>query len=202
MDRSMTRSGSMQTVGLGLLGMLGGVVLLAAYAVDIPGGWNPLRIVLFNIGAIAVVIGVHRRQAHIAPRLALVAAVSAILANATHAVMVVIAVDRPSPFSGDFGFAWFVVALVMWLSDGLFGVVTLRLGAMWRWGALALAVGSPLAVLGMGRLGLTSPADPTIFGPLALTGVALNGLGWILLGLELVALGAGRRRAGLSQAET
>jgi hypothetical protein len=38
----------------------------------------------------------------------------------------------------------------------------------------------------MGRFELTSPANPTIFGPIALIGVALNGVGWVLLGLDLV----------------
>jgi len=189
----MVRSGSIQTVGLGLLGILGGSLLVAAFAVEIPGVWNPLRLVLFNIGAIAVVIGVHLRQDHVGPRFALMAAALAIGTNALHAVMVVLAVDRPSPSSGDFGFVWFGVALSMWLADGLFGVVSLRLGSMWRWGAVALAIGSPLAVLGMGRLDLTTPDAPTIFGPLALTGVALNGLGWILLGLALVIRGADRQ---------
>jgi hypothetical protein len=59
----------------------------------------------------------------------------------------------------------------------------LHLGVVWRWAALALAIGSLLAILGMDRLELTSPSNPTIFGPLALTGVALNGIAWILLGL-------------------
>ena len=44
--------------------MVGGSVLLAAFVIDIPGGWNPVRLVLFNVGAIAVVIGVDRRHAH------------------------------------------------------------------------------------------------------------------------------------------
>ena len=74
----------------------------------------------------------------------------------------------------------------MWLSDGLLGLAILRAGGLTRWGAAALALGSPLAVLGMGRFELTSPANPTIFGPIALIGVALNGVGWVLLGLDLV----------------
>ena len=67
-----------------------------------------------------------------------------------------------------------------------FGLVTLRLGVI-----VALAVPSPLRSDRLSRCSgwvdsrLTSPDDPTIFGPLALAGVALNGVGWILLGLEL-----------------
>jgi len=67
-----------------------------------------------------------------------------------------------------------------------------RLGVVSRWAALVLAIGSVLAVLGIDRLALTSPSNPTVFGALALTGVALTGIGWILLGLDL----AIRSRAG------
>jgi len=38
----------------------------------------------------------------------------------------------------------------------------------------------------MDRLELTSQANPTIFTPIAVTGIALNGAAWILLGLEIV----------------
>jgi hypothetical protein len=54
-----------------------------------------------------------------------------------------------------------------------------------RLGAAALAVGSLLAILGMDRLELTTSDNPTIFLPLSLTGIALNGVGWIVLGLWL-----------------
>jgi hypothetical protein len=43
-----------------------------------------------------------------------------------------------------------------------------------------------LAITGMDRLELTSQANPTIFTPIAVTGIALNGAAWILLGLEIV----------------
>ena len=60
-------------------------------------------------------------------------------------------------------------------------------GAVTRWGALRprRRIGS-LAILGIDQLELTSEANPTIFGPIALIGVALNGVAWILLGLDLV----------------
>jgi hypothetical protein len=57
-------------------------------------------------------------------------------------------------------------------------------------GALALAIGSLLAVTGMDRLEWTTRDNPTIFLPLSLAGIALNGLGWILLGIDV----ATRRR--------
>lgn len=171
---------------LGLAGILGGVVLLAVFVADIPPELNPIRLVLYNAGAMAIVVGVHRRQAAAAPRLALAAAVPALLANAWYLVMVVLAAGREPPFAGDFGLGMFWAAVVMWWADAWFGLVTGRLRVVGRLGGFVLAVGSVLAFTGIDRLGLTSPANPTIFGPLALTGIALNGVGWVLLGVELL----------------
>jgi hypothetical protein len=85
---------------------------------------------------------------------------------------------------------YFWAGRAWWLADALFGFVALRLGG-WAWlGAAALAVGSLLAILGMDRLELTTRDNPTIFLPLSLTGIALNGVGWIVLGLWLA---VGRR---------
>ena len=185
MARQLAASSSPATLALAVIGILGGAVLLAAFVVDIPSDLNTLRLVLFNAGAIAIVVGVHRRQAATAPLLALLGAVPALVANAWYLAMTILAIGRPEPFAGDLGLVYFLAGVAMWLADAAFGLVTLRLGVVRRWGALALAVGSVVAVTGIDRLGLTSGANPTIFGPLALAGVALNGIGWILLGLDL-----------------
>ena len=174
---------------LGMAGLLGGAVLLAAFVIDIAPGLNDLRLVLFNVGAMAVVIGVHRRQASAAPGLALLGAVPAFLANAWYVAMVLLAIGRPNPFGGDFGVVYFAAGVALWLTDAWFGFVTLRLGSVTRWGAFALAIGSILALTGIDRLELTSPGNPTIFGPLSLVGIALNGIGWILLGLDVATHG-------------
>ena len=170
---------------LGAAGILGGVVLLAAFVIDIPPAVNDVRLVAFSLGAIAVVVGLYRRQVATSGSLFRVVSVSAVVANAWHLSMIVLSIGRASPFAGDFGLVFFYAALAMWLADAAFGAVALWSGVASRWGTLALAIGSVLAIAGMGRLGLTSPTDPTIFEPLALTGVALNGVGWILLGLDL-----------------
>ena len=184
---SLATSPSTSSRVLGLVGVLGGVVLLAAFVVDIAPDLNALRLVLFNAGAMAIVVAVHRRQASAAPRLALLAAVPAFVANAWYLVMVLLAVGRPQPPLGDsdFRLVWFFAGAAMWLTDAAFGLVTLRLGVVARWAALALAIGSVLAFTGMDRLELTSPGNPTIFGPLSLVGIALNGIGWIVLGLDV-----------------
>jgi hypothetical protein len=169
---------------LGALGILGGAVLLAAFVVPIPGPVNTLRLCLLILGAIAVVIAVQRRRAPAGSQLALAVAAATVLANAAYLLMVVLSVGRPMPPEPDpdFRLVMFYAGLAMWLTDSAFGFVSLRLGAIPRWGALALAVGSLLAILGMSHLELTSPTNPTVFGQLALAGVAVNRIGWILLG--------------------
>jgi hypothetical protein len=184
---SLATSPSTSSRVLGLVGVLGGAVLLAAFVVDIAPDLNVFRLVLFNAGAMAIVLAVHRRQAWAGPRLALLAAVPAFLANAWYLGMVLLAVGRPQPplEDSDFRLVWFFAGVAMWLTDAAFGLVSLRLGVVTRWGALALTIGSVLAITGIDRLGLTSTANPTIFGSLSLAGVVLNGIGWILLGLDV-----------------
>jgi hypothetical protein len=92
----------------------------------------------------------------------------------------------------------------MWLSDAAFGAVLasrrdLTAGLGGRLGAVALAVGSLLAIIGMDRFGLVSADRDSIFKTLALAGILLNGLAWIVLGLD-VALG--RRALPLSTTTT
>jgi len=194
---SLATSPSTSSRVLGLVGVLGGAVLLAAFVVDIAPDLNVLRLVLFNAGAMAIVLAVNRRQASAAPAAALLVAVPTFVANAWYLSMVFLSIGRPQPPLGDsdFRLVWFFAGAAMWLTDAAFGLVTLRLGVVARWAALALAIGSVLAFTGMDRLGLTSPSDPTIFGPLSLAGIALNGIGWIVLGLDV----AIRRRPSETQ---
>ena len=98
-------------------------------------------------------------------RLALAGTVPLIVANGWYIAWILLAVGRERPFAGDFGLVGFWAGLAFWLADAWFGLVALRLGVLWRWAALALVVGSLLAILGMDRLGLTSAANPTIFSP-------------------------------------
>ena len=179
---SLTISPSNSSRVLGLVGILGGAIgfagFVGAFPWDSPEAVN-LRIILGNVGAIAIVIAVHRRQASVAPVLALLAAVPALLANGWYIVWLVL-----SP-SGHFGLIGFFAGIALWLTGAAFGLVTLRLGVVTRWGALAVAIGSVLAVTGIDRLGLTSSGNPTIFGPLSLGGLILTGLGWILLGIDV-----------------
>ncbi len=192
MARSLASAPPIQAPALGAAGVIGGVVLLAAFLIDIPPDLNTVRLILFDLGSIAIVLAVHRRQAPIAPALALSGAVPAVLANAWYLVMVVLMIGRPDPvFGGAFGLVAFWAALAVWIGDAWFGLVTFRLGAVTRLGATAVALGATLAITGIDRLGLTSEAAPTIFGPLSQIGIVTMGIGWILLGLDI----AFRRRA-------
>lgn len=193
MTSSLAAAPSLPNRSRGAAGVLGGVVLLAAFVVAIPVEVNTLRLVLFNLGAIAVVTAVQRRPAAMGSRPVFFVASAAVLANAWYLVMVVQSVGRPIPPAPDpdFRLVMLYAGLAMWLTDAAFGSMSLRLGLVTRWGALALTVGSLLAILGMSHLELTSPANPTAFGPLSLFGIALNGLGWVLLGLDIALRGRG-----------
>ncbi len=180
---------------LGLLGILGGLILVAAFVPDL--SWSreafDLRLVVFGVGAIAIALVVHRLQRSRAPRASLIAASAVLIANAWYLVMVIASIDRPQPPIGDpeFRLVGFYAGVAMWWADAAFGAVALRLGVVSRWGALALALGSVLAFLGMDRLELVRGDMAWLFTPVALFGIALNGLGWILLGIDV----AFRRRA-------
>ena len=175
---------------LGILGIAGGGVLLLGFLPPaIP--WTPdlfnVRLVVYGIGAVAVVVGVHRRQVSAAPALVWSATIPAVVAHTVYTVLILGAVSPPGEIGpGSFGPWLFAAGLAMWLADAWFGIVTARLAVVERWGGMALAVGSPLALLGIDRLGLVDGPAAGLVGPLALTGVFLNGLGWLLLGVALV----------------
>lgn len=195
MAHSLTTSPPISSRVLGLFGILGGLILIVVFlGVPFPGGLNVVRLTVFNLGAMAIVIGVHRRQASAAPLLAWSVAIPAFLGNAAFLVMTNL---YTHPASGPtMGLVYDIAAVVMWLGDAAFGLVALRLGMVTRWGALALAVGSVLAFTGLSRFGWTgTTAAPTIFYSLSLIGVALNGIGWIALGIDL----AFRRRSSESR---
>jgi len=178
---------------LGLLGMAGGIALLAAFVPNIAWIWElvRLRLVLFNTGAIAIVIAAHHRRAAFSPGYASAVSVATIVANAWYIAMTLLSLDRPRPPLGDpeFRLVGFVAGAAMWWADAAFGFVCWRIRAVTRWGALALAIGSALVFLGMDRLELVRGDLAWLFTPLALTGAALNGVGWILMGADIAIRG-------------
>ena len=158
MAHSLAPSPSASTRLLGIVGIVGGLVLVAAFVPNLP--WTrelfQLRLVLFNAGAIAVALAVHRRQAAVSRRLSLAVTVAVILANAWYLAMVVLSIGRPQFPAPDpeFRLVMFFAGVALWWADAAFGLVAWRLRAVTRWGALALAIGSILAFMGMDRLEL------------------------------------------------
>lgn len=177
---------------LGIAGVIGGLAVLAAFIVqqlifeDQP--WLiTVRLLLFSVGAIAVVIGLRRRRPETSRVGALESTVgwATILANAWHAGMVLLPVVGWAPFAGDNHMVAFLAGLALWIADAMFGFVVARHGGFRRGAGLTLALGSILALLGIDRLGLASGDMAALFGPLALVGQGLGGFGWLFLGYDL-----------------
>ena len=170
----------------GLLGVAGGALLAAAFVPSLP--WTQelfnLRLVLFNVGAIAIAIAVHRRQATRGHALSLAGTLPAVLANGWYLVLMLLEWTGPDPYDG-FGIEVVYAAAALWIADLWFGLVAARLGAVTRVGAIAVAVGAGLTSLGMGNLGLVDGPYGALFGPAALFGIGLLGIGWIVLGIDV-----------------
>lgn len=170
---------------LGMLGVIGGLVFLAAFVVEIPPGWNLVRILLWQVGAIAVTLATFPPHAAVSRRIALLATVPVVVTTAAQLAWTLLSIGRPSPFSGDFGLAGFWISTAIAASTAVFGIAAWRLGVVWSVSAIALAVGSLLGYLGIDRLGLSSSGAAAIVGPVALAGLGVAALGWVLLGLEV-----------------
>ncbi|MEP7157858.1 MAG: hypothetical protein ABI797_00385 [Chloroflexota bacterium] len=191
---SMTLSPTPASRILGILGVIGGGVLLLGFLgfTFTPDQFN-LRLVLFNVGAVAVAVGVHIRQATAGRLLSLSAVIPAILSNLLYLVLIVRSVAQPGEIGpGDYQpVALFTFAgIAMWLSDAWFGAVAFRLGVVSRIAALALIVGSFFAIIGMGIFGLVTSGSA--FETLVLGGIGVHGVAWVLLGLDIAFL---RRQA-------
>ena len=170
----------------GVAGVIGGAALLAVFVVDVPQGLNDVRLALFFVGAMAVAGALYPVLAAKGRGVARVAVGLVLVTNALGLAMGIISSAFSIPVGpGTFGVVYFWAGLAWWLADALLGFVALRLGGWARLGALALGVGSLLAITGMDRLELTTRANPTIFLQLSLAGIALNGVGWLVLGLWL-----------------
>ena len=198
-DRSVAHSlaqpPTIATRGLGLLGILGGVVLVLAFIPNVPWIWEfvAIRLVLFTLGAMAIGFAAYRAGALGSSRASVMVAGALILANAWYLVMVIAGNGRPQfpEADPDFRLIGFYAGAAMWLTDALFGYRVWRVGSMARWVGLALAMGSLFALTGMDRLELVRGDFAWFWTPAPLTGVAVNGLAWIGLGIAV----ATRRRA-------
>ena len=101
---------------LGVIGVLGGLALLAAFVVEIPPAWNTVRLFLFVSGAIAVAAAAYGSHAAASRGLALAGTVPLVLANGALIAWILLAVGRDRPFAGDFGLVGFWAGLGLWLA--------------------------------------------------------------------------------------
>jgi hypothetical protein len=185
---SLATAPSVTTRILGLAGIAAGLVILAAYVIDLPSGVFRDRLIVFAVGVSAIGIGVHLRQSARAPMLSLAVTVALMAANAFF-VFTVIFLEP-----GNIGVFW--SGLALWLASAAFGGASAMIGAVSRVGGWAVAVGSLLALTGIDRLGLVSESNPTYFNTLSQVGIVTVALGWIVLGLDVALRRTAIREAG------
>ena len=193
---------------LGLVGLVGGILLLWAFISFEPFVTleaNTIRLLTFSLGGAAVATAFYGRQARVAPSVALVTSGAVVVGGVVYAILIVVAQWVDSPFSGTFGTIHFWSNAALWISPAVYGAAMLRIGAAWqgmaRWlgvatrlGAIAL-LGSVFAWTGDDRLGLVDSEDfGELWSRIALTGVILNGIGWVILGAVLTFGKASARR--------
>lgn len=173
---------------LGLVGVIGGGFLLLGY-VNLDE-WTPdlfnLRLLLFNLGAMAVGLAAYPRHAAVSRPLALAGTIPVVVANAAYLLFTLKLVAQPGELGpGDYQPVglFILTAAAMWLADAWFGLFALRVGVLNRWSALALLVGSIAAFVGMSNFGLAPSGS--LVEKVILIGVALHGFAWVLLGIEL-----------------
>lgn len=181
---------------LGGLGVLGGVMGLAAFA-GFPDSLNLMRLILWYLGSIAVALAAYPAHAAMSRRPALVATIPLVLASAWAMLWILLGTGRESPSSAAFGLVGFWVELAGWLAAALFGFVAARLAVLWRPASFALAIGSVMTIAGMDRLGLTSSDRPTILGEVALAGFVMVASAWVLLGAQIAVGRAQPRPTGV-----
>jgi hypothetical protein len=139
--------------------------------------FGSFRLAMFAPLALAGMIGVHRRQVARAPALSWSALVPAIIfaGMATPNILP----DGTGLMTFHTGQAGFILNAGFWISAVGFGVVAAVIGVAPRLGTLSMAVGAPMAMIGM--------FGPTEFWFLvAQAGVVIFGFGLIWLGIDLV----------------
>ncbi|HEX5826756.1 MAG TPA: hypothetical protein VFY23_04490, partial [Candidatus Limnocylindrales bacterium] len=128
----------------GAVGVLGGAVFLAAFVVEIPDGWNTVRLVLWFVGSIAVAAGTFPVHARVSRPLARFASGAVVVTTGAWLGWLLLAQGRPSPFSGAFGLAGFWNTTAATVGTVVFGLIAARLGVVWRPASIALAIGTAL----------------------------------------------------------
>ena len=203
-DRSMAQSlTSFEPTGamrlLGIAGLVGGLLILWAFVGDIgeePA--NTIRLTVFYLGSAAIALALHSRLAASRPRLAFAVTAAVVFTSLWNVLWILLSAGLTHPFGGTFGMIGFASVHLGWFSAAAFGAAVLWVPTVWagmgrsqvtvtRMAGLALLIGSIATNAGDDRLGLVnSDAYGALWRPIALTGLFLNGAGWVLLGTVLL----------------
>ncbi len=191
---------------LGLFGILGAGLLLWAFVSFNPFGdprVNGIRILAFSLAGAAISLAFHRRQAVVAPTLALLTTGAVVIAGLWYATWLILSSDVESHFIGTFGLIGLFAGIALWVTPAIWAIGLLHTGVAWqgmsrnrglltKLGATIL-IGSVVAWFGDDRLGMVDSLWGEMWQAIALAGVAMNGIGWLILGLVLVTPGRGPR---------
>jgi hypothetical protein len=186
--QSLGPAPSRLTRTLGLAGIAGGAVLIASF-VGFLWPSNDVfnaRLIVLNVGSITIATALARRWTAGRSKLVLATAMAVVVVNLVHLVLIARIVAQPGePGFGSYPPPYGRVLQAMWLTGAAFGIVSLvrRVGS--RPGSVSLVVGSAIAF----AMTLDVPFNDTIR-TVALSGVGLAGLGWVLFGIDV----ATRRR--------
>src|SRR5258705_8432332 len=192
------------TRALGLFGVVGAILLLVAFASFEPfedARANEVRLVVFSLAGAALALAFYRRQAVVAPTLALLTTGSVVIAGTWYAAMVLAAPAIEHPFIGPFGLLNLLANIALWVTPAIWAIGMLHTGAAWQGMSpnqaratklgMTILLGSIVAWIGDDRLGMVHSLWGALWQAVALAGVAMNGVGWLILGAVLVL--AGRR---------
>ena len=193
---------------LGLFGILGAILLLWAFSSFNPfqdQRVNSVRLTLFALAGAAISLAFYRRQALAAPTLALLTTAAVVIGGIWSASWGVLANGVPSPNMGTFGLIGLFANIALWVTPTIWAIGMLHTGAAWQGMSpnrarltrvgVWLLIGSVVAWMGDDRLGMVDSLWGEMWQAIAITGVALNGVGWLILGAVL-AVPQGRRGAG------
>lgn len=200
MAQSLTRYEPTRTMRLlGLFGVVGAVLLLWAFVSFNPfadAALNQLRLMVFALAGAAISLAFHRRQAFVAPTLAVLTTAAVVISGLWYVTWILLAPGVESPHIGTFGFVNLLAGIALWVSPAAWAIGQLHTGAAWQGMArntklvtklgIAILIGSLVGWLGDDRLGLVDSLWGEMWQAVALAGVAMNGVGWLVLGAVLL----------------
>jgi hypothetical protein len=170
---------TMRTRVLAAAAVGGGLVVLFGLIITVSEG-IALRLALFYGLATVGLIGIHWRQVGQAPALAWIGFLPAVAAYAFSLVGVIASLaDATLPSIAGRSFGFFAQE-AFWVSSALFGLMTFAISVLPRPAAAALAIGAPMAMIGM----FIGPSPAPWLDWVAHAGVILYAASLIWLGLS------------------